>query len=72
MIYKNGDPHPVINSLAFLEYDGIGREVWTSLRDTAVLSGFASSARLWRERQGVPLYTAAECTESDPPCAKTS
>jgi len=29
--YKTGDPHPVHNSLAFVEYCEHGKEIWTSV-----------------------------------------
>jgi len=29
--YQTGDRHPTENLLAFVEYDGEGREVWTSI-----------------------------------------
>jgi hypothetical protein len=29
--YKTGDPHPVHNSLVFVQYNPCGQEVWTSI-----------------------------------------
>ena len=30
-VYKTGDPHPIHNMLAFVEYGDSGQEVWTTI-----------------------------------------
>lgn len=58
--YKTGDPHPVYNLLAFVEYCDRGHEIWTSTFDDP-----SAPYRLARESAEFPRRCTCKSSRSE-------